>query len=105
MARPTVAIGFVGPTLDVGRGSERWSKWRPTICLGQQEDLMLERVELLYQRQFTKLTEQLVEDFRNVSPHTEVRMHLVEIEDPWDFEEVYGALHDWAKVYPFKPED
>ena len=105
MHRPTIAIGFVGPTLDVGRGPERWSKWRPTICLGQQDDLLLDRVELLYQRPFTTLTEQLIEDFKSVSPQTEVRGHVIGIEDPWDFEEVYGALHDWAESYPFKPED
>lgn len=23
---------------------------------------------------------------------------------PWDFEEVYGALHDFAKSYPFNPD-
>ena len=26
------------------------------------------------------------------------------IADPWDFEEVYGALHDFARGYPFDPE-
>ncbi|MGQ7176741.1 RNA repair transcriptional activator RtcR family protein, partial [Escherichia coli] len=26
-------MGFVGTVLDyAGRGSQRWSKWRPTLC-------------------------------------------------------------------------
>ena len=39
--RKTVAFGFVGTVLDyAGRGSQRWSKWRPTLCLCQQESLV-----------------------------------------------------------------
>jgi transcriptional regulatory protein RtcR len=30
-----------------------------------------------------------------------VRSHLLELKNPWDFEEVYGALHDFARRYPF----
>ncbi len=28
----------------------------------------------------------------------------MDLQDPWDFEEVYGALHDFARAYPFDPE-
>ncbi len=36
--RKTVAFGFVGTVLDyAGRGSQRWSKWRPTLCLCQRK--------------------------------------------------------------------
>src|SRR4030095_14261370 len=27
------------------------------------------------------------------------------IRDPWDFEEVYGALHDFARAYPFRTDE
>ncbi|EGZ5007277.1 transcriptional regulator, partial [Salmonella enterica subsp. enterica serovar Enteritidis] len=40
--RKTVAFGFVGTVLDyAGRGSQRWEKWRPTLCLCQQETLVV----------------------------------------------------------------
>ena len=26
-------------------------------------------------------------------------------EDPWDFEDVYATLHDFARGYPFKPDE
>ncbi|HAJ7552045.1 TPA: transcriptional regulator, partial [Escherichia coli] len=46
--RKTVAFGFVGTVLDyAGRGSQRWSKWLPTLCLCQQESLVIDRLELL----------------------------------------------------------
>lgn len=45
--RKTVAFGFVGTVLDyAGRGSQRWSKWLPTLCLCQQESLVIDRLEL-----------------------------------------------------------
>ncbi|TGC95127.1 transcriptional regulator, partial [Salmonella enterica subsp. enterica serovar Wilhelmsburg] len=45
--RKTVAFGFVGTVLDyAGRGSQRWEKWRPTLCLCQQETLVVHRLEL-----------------------------------------------------------
>ena len=36
-----------------------------------------------------------------MSPHTDVRLIPMEIRDPWDFEEVYATLHDFARAYPF----
>ena len=54
--RKTVAFGFVGTVLDyAGRGSQRWSKWRPTLCLCQQESLVIDRLELLQDRKSTRL--------------------------------------------------
>ena len=38
-----------------------------------------------------------------VSPETEVRLHELALADPWDFEEVYGALFDFARSYRFRP--
>src|SRR5215831_4583015 len=100
--RRLTVLGFLGSTLDQGkRGPARWERWRPTVSLCQQEDLAVDRVELLYPRQGTNLAKQVAEDIVQVSPQTEVRLHLVEQRDAWDFEEVYGSLHDFAAAYPF----
>jgi transcriptional regulatory protein RtcR len=40
-----------------------------------------------------------------VSPETKVVTSVCDMEDAWDFEEVYGCLHDWAVKYPFKPDE
>src|SRR4051812_20673797 len=100
-----VIFGLVGTVLDGGHGAARWEKWRPTISLCQHEDVVVSRLELLYQRPATKLTEIICEDIRSVSPETEVRKTLVDFRDAWDFEDVYDALHQLARGYKFEPEE
>jgi transcriptional regulatory protein RtcR len=102
--RPLVVLGMLGPTLDGGRNSARWERWRPTVSLCQQDDLAVSRLELLYQSSFAALADQIVADVKQVSPDTEVRLHRVDLDDAWDFERVYARLHDFASQYPFKPE-
>jgi transcriptional regulatory protein RtcR len=99
-----VVIGVLGSTLDRG-GPDRWSQWRPTVDLCRQEDLLIRRFELLSQRQFRGLAEEVLGDIRTASPETEVRLHDLALDNPWDFEEVYGALHDFARAYPFRPDE
>src|SRR5436853_4936531 len=99
-----VIFGLLGTSLDVGRGPHRWERWRPTVSLCQHEDLAVDRMELLYPRPGTTLAKQVSEDIMQVSPGTKVNTHLVEQRDPWDFEEVYTTLHDFAASYPFDPE-
>jgi len=102
--KKTVVIGLIGAVMDNGAGPERWQRWRPTVDLCRHEDLVIDRLELLYARKFAKLAEQLTTDISSVSPETAVRSHQVELQDPWDFQEVYTALHDFARRYPFNPE-
>ena len=102
----TVAFGIVGSTLDRGRPDDagRWRRWRPSVALAQQPDLLLDRYELIYQPSVTALAELVAEDVRLVAPETDVRLHSVPLDDPWDFEEVYAALHDVVAGYPFDVE-
>src|SRR3954465_7164069 len=100
-----VILGLLGPVLDNGKGPERWERWRPTVCLCQQEDLLVHRLDLLYQPAFTNLCKQVCADAKAVSPETEVRTHAVQFDDAWDFEGVYAVLHDFARTYPFKPDE
>jgi transcriptional regulatory protein RtcR len=44
------------------------------------------------------------EDLRSVSPETKFNPTALQIRDPWDFDEVFGALHDFARGYPFDLE-
>lgn len=99
--RKTTVIGFLGPVLDSGKGPNRWERWRPTVALCQHEDLLIDRLELLCQRRHRALAETIAKDIGRVSPETTVFCHDVQIEDPWSLEEVYGALHDFARSYPF----
>lgn len=100
----TVVIGMLGVTLDAMKGRDRWMQWRPTVDVCRQEDLLVDRFELLFQSRFKTLAEQITRDIEKVSPETEVRPHHIEFRDPWDFEEVYEALHTFASKYTFKPD-
>ena len=99
-----VIIGLLGTQLDRAVGPHRWESWRPTVSLCQHEDLLVHRLELLCDRRSTNLADTVTQDITGVSPETVVRRHAVEFSDPWDFEEVYGALADFARGYPFNPE-
>lgn len=104
MKKKTVVIGFVGTQLDNGKDSTRWEKWRPTVALAQREELVIDRFELLYNGGYGTLVEQIGQDIGTVSPHTAVVPYKLPIRDPWDFGDVYGALYDFARGYPFDPD-
>jgi transcriptional regulatory protein RtcR len=99
-----VVIGLLGTRLDADTRSERWASWRPSVSICQHENLLVHRFELLHGPKEEKLAQLVAGDIASVSPETEVRAHLVPMKDPWDFEEVYAALHDFARAYPFNTE-
>lgn len=101
--KDVVLIGLLGPNLDSGDGPERWDRWRPTVAICQQEDLIICRYELLYQKRYEKLAQLIIGDIRAVSPETVIRPTQIEFDDPWDLEEVYGALLDFARGQQFDP--
>lgn len=97
-----VIIGFLGTIVDGGYNEKRWQRWRPTVCTCLQEDLPVHRFELLVTSGAEeKLVDRVSMDIREVSPETEVRVHWLEIDDPWDLQEVFGTLYDFAHGYPF----
>lgn len=103
--RKSVAIGLLGPVLDHAKLTpERWERWRPTVSLCQQEDMVIDRLELLHQPEFAPLATLISQDIQTVSPETEVRLHEIAMQNAWDFEEVFGGLLDFARTYPFDPE-
>ena len=103
--KKTVVIGFAGSTLDSGPlDATRWNRWRPSVALAMQEDLRIERFELIHGNVHQSLAEMLRTDIAQVSPDTQVNTHVMDFRDPWDFEEVYGQLLDFSRRYPFDPD-
>lgn len=102
--RPVVLLGLLGTQLDSGTRENRWTKWRPTVSLFQHEDLLIDRFELLFDPKWGELCDAVTTDVRHLSPETEVRTHSMSMSDPWNLEEVYGKLLDFARAYPFNPE-
>jgi transcriptional regulatory protein RtcR len=95
---------MLGTTLDNGMGAKRWERWRPTVALCQHEDLVVDRLELLHQRNATALADLVRRDITQVSPETDVRTHVVDVTNAWALDEVYEALHAFARGYDFDPE-
>lgn len=99
-----VVLGLLGTTLDAGVGARRWDRWRPTVSLAQHEDLLVSRIELLHGQASAVIANVVATDVAHASPETRVVRHVVEFKDAWDFEDVYGTLHDFASSYPFDLE-
>ncbi|TQV74955.1 sigma 54-dependent transcriptional regulator [Aliikangiella marina] len=99
-------ISILGTNLDRrGRNAKRWDKWRPNVSLCQQDDLIVDRLVLLYEGNFRKLAEQVKGDIGVISPETEVLLFELSFEDPWDFEAVYSSLFDFSQEYQFNPDE
>jgi len=104
--KPITVIGFLGTTLDAAKfGPSRWNKWRPTVGVCMHEDLRVDRFVLLHGAQHQRLADFVMDDICDVSPETEVAPQHINFDDPWDFEEVYTKLLDFAQSYPFDPEN
>lgn len=103
--KPLVVIGFLGSTLDASKfGPTRWNKWRPSVGLAMHEDLRVDRFVMLHGAAHSRLADYVAQDIASISPETTVDRHLLDFNDPWDFEEVYGKLLDFARAYPFDPD-
>ncbi|MEO0761045.1 MAG: RNA repair transcriptional activator RtcR family protein, partial [Pseudomonadota bacterium] len=95
-----VVLGFLGTQLDAGRKR----KWRPSISLCRHAALPVARLELLYDERFAPMAHGVKRDIEAASPATEVLLQRMDLADPWDFEEVYGKLFDFARGYGFDDE-
>lgn len=105
-SRPIVVFGILGTLLDKARpAADRWQSWRPSVAVCQHEDLLVSRFELFHSDKDGTLAKTIHSDITQVSPETEVRMHNLRLRDPWDFEEVFGFFHDFARQYPFATDD
>jgi transcriptional regulatory protein RtcR len=103
--KTVTVIGFLGSTLDAGRfDGGRWNKWRPSVGIHMHPDLRVDRFVLLHSVQHQRLADLVRVDIASVSPETRIEPCLIEFNDPWAFEEVYGKLLDFAADFPFDPE-
>lgn len=100
-----VVFSFLGTQLDAGKGSGRWEKWRPNVAIAQQEDVLISRFELFHSGRTEALLNQVVADIETVSPETTINAIPMEIQDPWDFGEVYSTLFDFARQYAFNTDE
>ncbi|MGB7343412.1 MAG: RNA repair transcriptional activator RtcR [Pirellulaceae bacterium] len=97
-----VVIGLLGLKLDATNPRrDRWQAWRPSVAICQQDDVVIDRLELLYEPKSHSLMQQVVGDIQSISPETTVVQREMAFRDPWDFQEVYQALHQFSRTYAF----
>lgn len=104
ITKKQVVIGLLGSVLDSGFHQERWNKWRPSVSLCKHAELPIDRFELIYDPKFKDTANVVMADITRVAANTEVHGTEQALRDPWDFEEVYASLHDFARSYDFKPD-
>ena len=101
-ARRSVVFGFLGTVKDAGTDDSRWQTWRPTVSLFAHNNPAYDRLELFVSRpSFRGLAEQVSADIAQLRPSAQVSVHVLETLDPWNFVQVYAALHGFAKNYVF----
>ncbi|MFB2539576.1 MULTISPECIES: RNA repair transcriptional activator RtcR [unclassified Acinetobacter] len=105
MAKNNIVIGFIGSTLDQGKNDNRWLRWRPTLSLLMHDDLQIDKLILLHDRQHHNLLKTIQSDGEQLSPNTVIEGRHVSIRDPWDFSDVYGVLYDFVKDFEFDTEN
>lgn len=106
MVKKRVVIGMLGTRLDTYKPETRWERWRPTVSICQHPDeLPIDRLELLRDKTFSDQADLVFHDIREVSPTTKTNAHDFNIKNPWDFEEVYAQLYDFAEAYKFDTDN
>lgn len=105
MEKKKVVFGFLGTKLDQGFEEKRWATWRPTISLFANEEFKADALELfITNSQQDPLARQIQKDIQTMRPDVSVTIRRLPIADPWNFQESFGALHDFAKGYAFRED-
>jgi len=100
-----IVISIFGSKLDNrGMGKKRLARWRPNIALLMHDDFPVDELILIYHPDDQAAVDRILIDMQAASPHTKITPHHFQVSDPWDFEQVYSALHDLTKQYCFDPE-
>ena len=86
-----VVFGFLGTKLDAmgGYGEKRHKVWRPSVSLGLDATLGLDRFEMWHDPRFARLATTIKGDIERGPSEPKVILHESPIRDPWNFEEVY----------------
>ncbi|MDI1298544.1 RNA repair transcriptional activator RtcR [Methylotenera sp.] len=97
-----VVIGILGSRLDHGGlGKWRFGRWRPSVSILLQQNFAVSRFVLIHHVDEIELAKITANDMRELSPQTEVVLHEVDYQNPWDFEMVYSQLYAFSNKQVF----
>ena len=99
-----IVYSFIGVALDQKKNGDKINHWRPTIALATSNEIHFDELHLLWQSNYRSLSEELIAELKERAPQLKVVSHIVDFDDPWDFEEVYSKLYDFAAEQKPDPE-
>ncbi len=100
-----IVVSILGQRLDnVGFGNKRWFRWRATLSLLQHHDFQVDEIVLLHHKEDDRLLNLTMRDIEQTCLNIKISTYLIDYDDPWDFEQVYSQLHDFAHSYTFDTE-
>jgi len=98
-------VSILGRRLDhTGFGMKRWYRWRATLSLLMHHEFPVDELVLLYHKEDANLLKLTLSDIEQSCLGINVSTYKLDLNDAWDFEQVYGQLHDFAHSYTFDPE-
>ncbi len=101
MATSNVVFSFYDPELDSPAEDPKEQKWRPTISLLSDSEFKIDRLVFLVDPKFETAGDKLIEEFATTSPGTVIEKEIFDIEDIWDYAEVFAYLYDLSERYAF----
>jgi transcriptional regulatory protein RtcR len=79
-------------------------EWQPNVELCRSKDVG--RYELLYDEPHVEVAKDIGRRIELECPQTKVGLHRIDLgRDPWDLEGVYLGLDEFARQYPWNPEE
>lgn len=100
-----VVVSILGRRLDhAGLGMKRWYRWRATFSLLMHHEFPVNELVLLYHKEDRKLLDLTLKDIEQTFLDVKVITYELNLDDAWDFEQVYSQLLDFAQSYTFNPE-
>jgi transcriptional regulatory protein RtcR len=100
-----IVISMLGTKLDQrGEKERRWQYWRPNLSIVLHDAFQVDKFILIHQQTDAALAQTTIEDIQKASPKTHCQAYSVNYDNPWDFEQVYAQLHDFAVAQSFDPE-
>lgn len=103
--KKSVVLGFLGTSMDAGVSEKRTDRWRPTVAIFGHPEFRVDKLELLLTHdKHQDLARVVTQDIGALAPHVQVGIHELGLVDPWNFQQTYTALHEFAKNYPFEDD-
>ncbi|MBR2435459.1 MAG: RNA repair transcriptional activator RtcR [Lentisphaeria bacterium] len=98
-------FSFLGVLLDRRMNNDGVpNTWRPIISLGTSPEIGLDELHIIWQADFQHIMEEVISDLAELAPHLRVIPYRMELEDPWDFEDVYSRMYDYVLEQKLEPE-